>query len=102
MYELLLLLLVLSLSIRESILVFPELNKFNLKTYIMNKTIITLTRDEKLALNDYPTTIKLQYIWVGILAMRNITTPSTLDELDVKYLGDNQYEITSVDYSLAG
>ena len=68
----------------------------------MNKTIITLTRDEKLALNDYPTTIKLQYIWVGILAMRNITTPSTLDELDVKYIGDNQYEITSVDYSLAG
>ena len=102
MYELLLLLLVLSLSIRESILVFPELNKFNLKIYIMNKTIITLTRDEKLALNDYPTTIKLQYIWVGILAMRNITTPSTLDELDVKYLGDDQFQITSVDYSLAG
>lgn len=67
----------------------------------MKKTIITLTAEEKNALSNYPTTIKLKYIWVGILALRGITTPSTLDELDVRYICDDQYEITSVDYSLA-
>ena len=68
----------------------------------MKKTTITLTQDEKTALSNYPGTLALQYIWIGILALRGITTPSTLDELDVRYLGDNQYEITSIDYSLAG
>ena len=67
----------------------------------MKKTTITLTQSEKIALSNYPGTLTLQYIWVGILALRGITTPSTLDELDVKYLGDDQYEVTSVDYSLA-
>jgi hypothetical protein len=67
----------------------------------MKKTTITLTPSEKIALSNYPGTLTLQYIWVGILALRGITTPSTLDELDVKYLGDDQYEVTSVDYSLA-
>jgi hypothetical protein len=67
----------------------------------MKKTTITLTLDEKNALSNYPGTLALQYIWIGILALRGITTPSTLKELDVKYLGDDQYEITSVDYSLA-
>lgn len=67
----------------------------------MNKTIIELTLDERNALRGFPDTITLQYIWVGILAMRGITTPSTLAELNVKYLHSNQYEITSIDYSLA-
>lgn len=67
----------------------------------MKKTTITLTQDEKIALSNYPGTLALQYIWVGILALRGITTPSTLDELDVRYICDDQYEITSVDYSLA-
>lgn len=67
----------------------------------MKKTTITLTQDEKIALSNYPGTLALRYIWVGILALRGITTPSTLDELDVRYICDNQYEITSVDYSLA-
>ena len=67
----------------------------------MKKTTITLTQSEKIALSNYPGTLPLQYIWVGILALRGITTPSTLDELDVRYVGDDQYEITSVDYSLA-
>jgi hypothetical protein len=68
----------------------------------MKKTTITLTPSEKIALSNYPGTLTLQYIWVGILALRGITTPSTLDELDVRYLCDDQYEVTSVDYSLAG
>ena len=68
----------------------------------MKKTTITLTQDEKTALGNYPGTLALQYIWIGILALRGITTPSTLAELNVKYLGDKQYEVTSVDYSLAG
>ena len=67
----------------------------------MKKTTITLTQEELNALSNYPGTLALQYLWVGILALRGITTPSTLAELDVKYLGSCQYEITSIDYFLA-
>jgi hypothetical protein len=67
----------------------------------MKKTIITLTDKEKLALSNYPTTVQLQYIWIGILAMRGMDIPTSLRELDVRYICSDQYEITSVDYSLA-
>lgn len=68
----------------------------------MKKTIITLTQNERYALSSYPSSVGLQYIWIGILAMRGIAIPSTLDELNVKYLEFSQYEITTPDYSLAG
>jgi hypothetical protein len=67
------------------------------------KTIrITLTSEEKQALSNYPTLIAIQYIWVGILAIRGIQTPETLSELNVQYLCNDTYEIKVPDYSLAG
>jgi hypothetical protein len=68
----------------------------------MKKTIITLTSEEKKALSNFPNTYALQYIWVGILAMRGFETPETLSELNVKYIHSDMYEVLTKDYSLAG
>ena len=43
----------------------------------------------------------IQYIWVGILALRGIKTPATLSELNVNYIGDDTYVVVEPDYSLA-
>lgn len=68
----------------------------------MKKTIITLTSEEKIALTNFPNTYALQYIWIGILAMRGIEIPETLSELNVQYIHSNMYEVLTKDYSLAG
>ena len=68
----------------------------------MKKTIITLSSEEKKALSNFPNTFALQYIWVGILAMRGFETPETLSELNIKYIHSDMYEVTTPDYSLAG
>ena len=62
---------------------------------------ITLTNEEKQALSNYPTLMAIQYIWVGILALRGIKTPATLSELNVNYIGDDTYVVIEPDYSLA-
>ena len=62
---------------------------------------ITLTSEEKQALSNYPTLMAIQYIWVGILALRGIKTPATLSELNVNYIGDDTYVVIEPDYSLA-
>ena len=62
---------------------------------------VTLTEQEKKALANYPTLMAIQYIWVGILAMRDIKTPATLSELNVNYIGDDTYVVIEPDYSLA-
>ena len=63
---------------------------------------ITLTNEEKQALSNYPTLMAIQYIWVGILAMRGLKTPATLSELNVQYMGDDTYNVvvTEYDYSV--
>lgn len=61
---------------------------------------ITLTNEEKKALSNYPTLMAIQYIWVGILALRGIKTPATLSELNVNYIGDDTYVVVEPDYSL--
>lgn len=68
----------------------------------MKKTIITLTSEEKKALSNFPNTYALQYIWVGILAMRGFETPETVSDLNVKYIHSDMYEVLTKDYSLAG
>lgn len=68
----------------------------------MKKTVITLTSEEKIALSNYPNKYALQYIWVGILAIRGFETPETLSELNIKYLHSDIYEVFTKDYSLAG
>ena len=62
---------------------------------------ITLTSEEKQALSNYPSLMAIQYIWVGILALRGIKTPATLSELNVNYIGDDTYVVVEPDYSLA-
>ena len=62
---------------------------------------VTLTEQEKKALANYPTLMAIQYIWVGILALRGIKTPATLSELNVNYIGDDTYVVIEPDYSLA-
>ena len=64
-------------------------------------TVITLTSEEKIALSNYPNKYALQYIWVGILAIRGFETPENLLELNVNYLHSDMYEVTTPDYSLA-
>lgn len=63
---------------------------------------VTLTNEEKHALSNYPTLMAIQYIWVGILALRGIKTPATLSELNVQYMGADTYNvvITECDYSV--
>ena len=68
----------------------------------MKKTIITLNSEEKQALSNYPNKYELQYIWIGILAMRGFETPETLSDLNVKYIHSDMYEVLTKDYSLAG
>lgn len=68
----------------------------------MKKTVITLTSEEKAALSNFPNTYALQYIWVGILAMRGFDTPETLAELNIQYLHSDMYEVLTKDYSLVG
>jgi hypothetical protein len=64
-------------------------------------TVITLTIDERLAFSDYPNKYALHYIWMGILATRELMTPEDLSEVQIKYLHPNVYEVTMPDYSLA-
>jgi hypothetical protein len=73
------------------------MNKAPLKT-----VRITLTDDERRALSNYPGTLALQYIWIGILAIRGFKTPATLSELNVQYVHSDMYDVTTEDYSLAG
>ena len=79
----------LSLSIRRSILVFPELNKFKLKIYTM--TQITITEDQALMLNISMQSLAHRYINMGY----KITNTYTHSAVGLVY-------VLELDYSLAG
>lgn len=67
----------------------------------MKTTRIKLTAEEKTALRGYPNTIALQYIWIAIMSLRGMNVPTSLADIKVQYLCDDEYLVEEVDYSLA-
>jgi len=67
----------------------------------MKTTRIKLTTEEKAALRGYPNTIALQYIWIAIMSLREMNIPTSISDIKVQYLCDDEYLVEEVDYSLA-